>query len=411
MNLVFVNHMHPSTPHVSGMRSWYFAQELAKRGHRVVQVCEWREGAEPAPETHQLALLLQAHDWAEPLLLPIRPQSHRLLNRIRSARTPFMLRKGLVLWSYLRSSGMFTDFSSAVTPYLGALAQEFKPQVTWGLFGNTDCWLIAQRLSRMADCPWIADMKDSWEVFMRRPLRKVIARRFKDMAGCTANAEFNARVLEAWFPPKPAVVYSGVASCFHASAPGEQDAGVFRLTLTGSVHDVDGLQRFVGALMEWLRDLARSMDNGTTGVEIVYAGADSAKIASALRPVEDLARVQVKGYLPLTELAALCRSATVNAYIWNRQTFHHKLLELLSCGRPVIAFPGETNESRRLAEASGGVLVCPANEDELVHVLRRISDEETVAARPGNGQDLFSWGAQAERLEAVFVEAVRKMSA
>ncbi len=49
MNLVFINHMYPATPQVFGMRAWFFAKELAKRGHRVVQLCEWRaRGAERA---------------------------------------------------------------------------------------------------------------------------------------------------------------------------------------------------------------------------------------------------------------------------------------------------------------------------------------------------------------------------
>ncbi len=87
--------MHPETPHVSGMRSWYFAREMAKRGHRVVQVSAWREGTEPAPQPALLAERLQEHDWAEPMLIAVQPQRRATCDRIRSAETPDLLRR---LW-------------------------------------------------------------------------------------------------------------------------------------------------------------------------------------------------------------------------------------------------------------------------------------------------------------------------
>lgn len=407
MNLVFVNHMHPTTPHVSGMRSWFFARELAKRGHRVVQVCEWREGTEAAASPETVAQQLQSHDWAEPLLLAVRPQRRFLLELVRSPRTPVTLRKAFVTWSYLRHSGMFTDFSGATLPYLEVLSRSFRPQATWGLFGNTDCWLVAQRLARLSGCPWVADMKDSWEVFLRRPLRAPIAKRFQDMAACTANAAFNAEVLARWFPPQPAVIYSGVDPSFLETPPAPRDAGGFRLTLTGSVHDVAALTHFVAGLRKWLAQSAMSPQSGAPRLEVIYAGADSKKVGGALRPLEGLARVHVNGYLPLPELAALCRSATANAYIWNPKTFHHKLLELLSCGRPVIAFPGETDESHRLAVASGGNLLICKDAETLSTMLTGLTNDPSSLSAISRRLH-FSWTAQSLPLENVLKEAVLK---
>lgn len=408
MNLVFVNHMHPETPHVSGMRSWYFARELVKRGHRVVQICEWRQGTEPAPAPAQLAQRLQAHDWAEPLLLAVVPQRRRLLEQIRSPRTPAILRKALVTWSYLRHSGMFTDFSQAVQAYLPVLSQEFQPRIAWGVFGNTDCWLIAQRQARLAGCPWVADMKDSWEVFMRRPLRALIARRFQDMSASTANADFNAQVLRRWFPGQPVIVYSGVDRCFFDAAPEPLEPGVFRLTLTGGVYDSGSLKRFVSALADWLESETGPRRNGRLRAEIVYAGGDHARVERALRPLQGSVKIDIRGYLPLTELAALCRSATVNAYIWNPKTFHHKLLELLSCGRPVIAFPGETEESRALADACGGEFHCPTSEDALIDTLSCIDGGVGARSSANPVTDAFTWGSQASVLEQVLGQPRRR---
>ncbi|MFM7470877.1 MAG: hypothetical protein ACKO5P_05135 [Nodosilinea sp.] len=411
MRLVFVNHMHPDTPHVSGMRAWFFARELAKRGHQVVQVCQWRGDTTSAPPADLLGPQLQAHDWQNPLLLAIQPQLRPVLNYIRSSHIPIGLRKALVAWNYVTYSGMATDFSQAVQPYLKVLAREFEPQATWGVNGSTDCWLIAQRLGHLATCPWVADMKDSWDTFIPSPLRGLLARRFCDMVASTANAEFNARVLDYWFPPRPVVIYSGVDPCFIEAPPLALSANCLRITLTGSVYNLGTLQGFVAGLRQWLETVALLPSTDVFKPEVIYAGASAATVAPILGSLSDLAQIEVRNYLPLSELAALCRSATVNTYLWNPKTFHHKLLELLSCGRPVIAFPGETEESRQLAVACGGELHCPSNPQELMATLDNLAlGRMTVvkATQPGaqSGQKAFTWAVQANRLETVLQQVV-----
>ena len=135
--------------------------------------------------------------------------------------------------------------------------------------------------------------------------------------------------------------------------------------------------------------------------EIIYAGGDHAKVGAALQPLDGLAQVKVNSYLPLSELAALCRSASVNVYIRNPAGFHHKLLELLACGPPVVAFPGETDESRRLAAASGGELFCPNNKEELVEILSQITARIPASNIASPAQSAYTWTAQALILEQV----------
>src|SRR5687768_1490646 len=98
--VVVVNHSHPSMPHVSGMRAWQFARELAARGHQVILICEWREGVPPAPDANGLDEQLRRHDWSTPLVIPVKPTSVPLLDRVRSTGTGSMARKLLVVRSY-----------------------------------------------------------------------------------------------------------------------------------------------------------------------------------------------------------------------------------------------------------------------------------------------------------------------
>src|SRR5687767_6599710 len=131
MRVVIVNHMHHAVPHVSGMRAWHFARELADRGHQVVVLCEWTAGADPALNPGEIGSRLGAHDWTSPFVLAVRPAPVATLDRVRATGTGGLQRKALVAWSYLRHSGMFTDFSAGAAPCLAPLAEAFKPNAVW----------------------------------------------------------------------------------------------------------------------------------------------------------------------------------------------------------------------------------------------------------------------------------------
>jgi hypothetical protein len=406
MRVVFVNHSHPAMPHVSGQRAWRFAQELAKRGHQVILICEWREGAPPAPDADHMADLLAGHDWSQPLIVAVKPSPVPLLERVRSPRTATFTRKALVVRSYLSASGMFTDFSGAAEQYLPVLAQAFKPQAVWGIFGNTDCWLIAQRLAQLAACGWAGDMKDAWDWWIPSGLRNVLARRFRDMAAGTANAEFHAESFARWFPTRPAVVYSGVDDeWIHAAIEPLED---FRVMLVGGLYGKDDFARWMAGFQSWLR--TKSEDDRRQ-ISFCYAGSDSARVMPAAQGLEGLIGVDVRGYVPLPELAALCKGSAVNAYLWSSTTFHHKLIELLCCRRPIISFPGERDESVRLAKDTGGSLNVCATGDDLQSAWEAIWQG---GRQPLSGTEELrhlTWAAQANRLEAVLRDVAREPAA
>ena len=410
--VVVVNHSHPSMPHVSGMRVWQFAGELATRGHQVVLLCEWREGVPPAPDADALDEQLRRHVWSTPLVIPVKPTRVPLLDRVRSPGTGSMTRKLLVVWSYLTSSGMFTDFSDGAQPYLASLASEFKPQVVWSTFGNTDCWLIAQRLARLSRCAWVSDMKDAWDWWIPSGLRTLLARRFRDMAASTANAEFNAGVLARWFPTQPVVVYSGVDEGWirlsslggmRAASPEE-----FRVMLVGGLYDQQDFTRFLSGFRAWVESVSAADRHR---ISLCYAGSDAARVKPAVTELGRDIRVDIRGYLPLSELASLCRDAAVNAYLWSPTTFHHKVVELLCCRRPIISFPGERAESLAMARQVGGSLNVCANEGDLRAALDAIWHGGLQPAGGPEQLQHLTWTAQADTLEAVLRRVAREGAA
>src|SRR5262249_53459624 len=156
---------------------------------------------------------------------------------------------------------------------------------------------------------WIMDHKDNWENFIRPPLRALLAHRFRDAAGFTANAELH-RVIAARYHKQPSrVIYSGVVPEMMAPAGQSPNRQIFHITLVGSIGDRDQLERLVRAFRKWLLVLSPS---DRCRVELAYAGPAvdvvGACLGSGLLPC----RTRLEGYLRLDELGKLCQSAVIN---------------------------------------------------------------------------------------------------
>jgi hypothetical protein len=239
-------------------------------------------------------------------------------------------------------------------------------------------------------------MKDAWDWWIPSGLRTLMARRFQDMAASTANAEFNADVLARWFPTKPVVVYSGVDPEWIRSTtvPPEE----FRVMLVGGLYDQQDFLRFLSGLTTWVQGVPLA---DRQRISLCYAGSDAERVRPAVAELGRSIRVDVRGYLPLSDLAALCSGAAVNCYLWSPTTFHHKVVELLCSRRPIVSFPGEREESLALARQAGGSLNVCANEGDLRTALDAIWNGGLQPAGGPEQVQHLTWAAQADTLEAV----------
>lgn len=400
MRLLFVNYVHPDTPHVSGMRLRYFAEAMARRGHRVVLLTRTLGEADPVPTPDRVAETLETHDWSRPYHLACAPVRRWSLDRIRSRKTPRPLRQALVAWHYLAGEGLFSDWTEGTRPYWPMLAERFRPQATWGTFGNVDSWVIAQGVARQAGAPWVMDVKDGWETFIPFGFRRHLARRFAGAFGMTANSRFFGSQFERWFPHRAAVVYSGADDWWFES-PEEDGNEVFRITLVGSTYGRDHLRGFVAGVGRWLLTLSEDERNS---VVLTYAGQDGERVRAACEAVELPCRRELRGYVGQEALAALCRVSAVNAYIWSPATFHHKVIELLCARRPVISFPGEYEEARELAKRVGGKLAACGDSSAVAEALESLWSDRNASYGAEESLQEFSWRGQAERLEALFMQ-------
>jgi hypothetical protein len=308
---------------------------------------------------------------------------------------------------FAATGGVHSDWIAGATSVTKVLAERFRPQVVWGIFGSTSNLVLAQQLARRSGAHWFMDLKDNWDLYVPPGLRRLTAYRFRNAAGFTSNARFHGDLAARWHRQPHAIIYSSIAREMIAPKGMMPRRDVFNLTLIGGTYQTDKLAGFLAALNGWLGTLAvaeRAM------VEFHYAGTAVGDVGKAVAASPLECRTSINGPLSHAALAELCHAAAANCYIWFPMTFHHKLLELIACRRPVISFPGEHEESKELARKVGGELAACGNESELIdafdHAFRRWQAGDGVIASVDTSA--FTWDAMAAKLEAFMLGMVEK---
>jgi glycosyltransferase involved in cell wall biosynthesis len=396
---VFVNHCHPDTPHVCATRMREFAWAMARRGHQIILLTETLDGASGNLSPDAVAEEIRKHDFSSPYYLACPPSGVRAARMLRTGQLPWGVRQSVILWLFFRHHGVFTDWLEGVRQIRETLANEFKPDLVWGTFGNTDCWNISRDLAHQATCPWIADIKDPWQVFIPTLLRARLARQYADAALMTAFSNTHASAADVYFSQEKRVIHSGVDPQPIARAEVYSGDDDIWISLTGSVYAPDNTSTLFSAIASWA---ARIDDNTRSKVTFHYAGAEAEAIEAQLGQLKTLINTRIQGRLSQQDYFDLLKSCQLNFYITNKNTFHQKTLELLSMGRPVASFPAETDEALGIAKRYGSTLYsCSTASDVKCALDSVLSIPGTVDATTGM-EAAYSWDALAGKLEDVF---------
>lgn len=399
MNILMINPVHPRTPHISAVRAWRFAQELASLGHRVVLLT-----APLTDEPQEQITDFERHNWKTAFVLPCVSEAVGVPKALGWAVFRKLATAVRMLWEGGWQGG-WVRRSVAVAGRFGAA---FEPDVVWCTYGKMESVFAARRIAALAGCPWVLDIKDNWELYVPRGLRRLMVWRTRGWAAVTANAEFTADKARQWQHAVPTVIYSGVDDAFYErpTAAVSSTTG-FRINLVGSLYHRGYLRGFLIGLRRWAETVVKT---ASSTIELCYMGADSTMLDEELKLYPAGVPVRRFGYVDVGEMAVKCQQGAVNVYIAHSGTFHHKLLELLACGRPLLAVPQEDGESRSLARQAGGQLLEAADEAEVEAGLARIYHDWTnnFADSVASGVPVhhYSWRNQALRLEAVLKEVI-----
>jgi hypothetical protein len=404
MSAVFINYVHPDTPHVSAMRVRYFADAMTRRGHRIILLTPTLNGQPNTVQANEVSRVVEDHDWSRTLHLSC--ASRGLPFDLRAGALAHPLRRVLTMLSLIAGGGPQADWVRGSSPYLRALAEAFCPEITWATFGNISSLVLAQTLSRLSGSPWVMDMKDNWAVFVPPILRAPVAFRFADAAGFTANSDHHSAVAKRWHKQRNAVVHSGVAQDMIANKESVADPSTFRVTLVGSIYDKAILSTFVAHFGCWVAELSPTEREV---VEFCYVGGAAHDVRIIVQAADLPCRLDIRGPIDLQELGVLCQSSAVNCYLWASFGFHHKLLELIACRRPLISFPGEHSESIALASEFGGELFPCADAQQLKSAFSSVWENWSSPPQdepPEVACDRLTWDAMAVDLERFLFEIV-----
>ena len=396
MRALFINHCHPETPHVCALRMKSFAQAMADKGHQILLLTEALDNEE-AEESHELiSQSLINHNWSRPFILSVTPVFDRLITKLRQRKLIFGIRQLFIFLSYLNNSGVFSDWSKGAFKYEALLKDCFRPDIIWATFGNSDCWKIAQYMSCQMGIPWVADVKDNWEVFIPKGMSTIIANRFNDMAALTAFSLSHKDQVKHIFNRNAEVIYSGFSNIV---VDGNYSVSVKRIMVTGSLYDFKKFEILVCGILLWIK----KRTFGPKQIEFRYAGKDFEIFDKVSSSLKGYCTIIVDNYIEIEALRKLQAGAWINAYVFNEKSlFQHKTVELISAARPVLAVPLENQETLSIAKLAGVNFEIGRTPLEVAKVLESF-EARKVSKINMQAMSAYSWEAQAKKLEKVLI--------
>lgn len=389
LRILFVSDVSPSLGGVHGLRVRSVARGLARLGHETailapaVPDVDW-------PLGDDLAERIAARPAGEPALLtplceerggPV-PSRRSLATKLRTAHA-FLVHGG-VRPGWIRTGRRWGR------PILDA----FPADAVVAVFGDTSTLMIGRSVARAAGAPLVVDAKDNWQNYVSPLVRTLMQRRLAEVAALTSNAHLHLDAAAPHFSCPGTVVYSAGADTMRAAPSSTADREHFTVMMVGSTYRHDMLSTFLAVLARWA---GTKLAAERARIRYAYAGRSRAMVEACLARVGLPFPTIVRDNLSHEDLAALCQSAFVNAYIWLPLTFHYKLVELISTRRPVLAFPGEHEESIAIAREMGGELLMCQDEAALAEGFETLWQRWTsgnvraVDLRPNP----FTWDAAA----------------
>jgi glycosyltransferase involved in cell wall biosynthesis len=299
MKVLIVSFSCPPSNVVGAIRVGKLARYLDRRGYdlRVLTTDIGEDRSLPLEIPKEQVVYTdyrERRDWLAPLVQCVRRPAAALPSSVEMSeivgRAP-----GRSLWDSLRRhyqglihipADMRRNWIKTAVPAGGRLIKEWRPDVIFASAPPVTGLVVASRLSRTFDIPWVADFRDLWvdnwhytEPGWRRPLDAVLeSATVRTAAALVTVSPIWAEQLRRRHGKAAEVVYNGYAEEDFPQRPPQVDRGeALTIRYTGSIYqgfrDPTAVFAAIGLLPNTLRDRVMVEFFGDAGDDVLALAA------------------------------------------------------------------------------------------------------------------------------------------
>ena len=309
------------------------------------------------------------------------------------------------------------DWIKTAVPAGRRLIEKWKPDIIFASAPPFTGLILASRLSRAFNIPWIADFRDLWvdnpyysEPGWRRPVDAVLERAtVRSAAALVTISPILAEQLRRRHGKAAEVVYNGYAEeDFPQPSPQIDQGGVLTIRYTGSIYQGFRDPSAVFAAISLLPDTLRNR----IIVEFFGDASNHVLALAAKHRVSD--RVAARSPVPYRRALELQMTADILLLLqWNDKrdegTLPVKIFEYLYARRPILFIGYEQGVAAQLIRERGAGLVSNSPEQIRDQLQAWIKDKQ--AGRLSQLDPSVSLGLSREnqfcKLESIFAEILR----
>lgn len=412
-SFLFVNASHPLENHVSALRVASFARALVRQGHDVylltrppsVEVGMVSTADRVASKSRQL------NSWH---ILEQPPSGGQLLQIDAEGIVPDsgglvfpLIRRARTAVNWLRGCSSDPVWVRSADEILSRVLANVDIDLVWATFTPIESWTIGARFAEKRGIPFVADIKDDWGHYVPAGLRRIVARRFRKVAGLTANSSRQWDNLPLKHDRR-AVIYSGIwrerlpVPRVLMPLPRELTAVFFGRVVASEYRP----------LLEYLHSWASTRNQK---IQIKYFGSrrnEIERLAGELGLRDGIIRCTATAYIAPDRLNGECADADFNFYARVKHVaIHHKATELMAASRPILVWGAETTETHELSQRVGVPMLSCKSEEEVFAALDAwfLIGSNTPREISKDDRDWLTWEQQAALLLRFFEQVVLSM--
>lgn len=302
--------------------------------------------------------------------------------------------------------------------------QNWSPDVIFCTVPPFTPLLVASRLARIIDVPWVADYRDLWsdhayysETGLRRRVDRFLERRaLKNCSGLiTVTKTWAEHLRNCRDIPVEFAMNGFESSDFTDLEDGDYDPEKITLIYAGLLY---GRKRDPSVLFE---ALGRMGDKAKNYKVLFFTPMGKADIDEAQRAMinkyalEDI--IEFKGYIPQKELLKLQKSVDLLMLLrWDDPredgVIAGKLFEYIGCGKPILSLGSTTGEAADIIRENNFGFISN-NPDEIAHYLQEAYDQKMAGNNrkiKNPNRDKFKRSIQFDKIEAFMEKLVQEKS-